>query len=298
MTPRHRPTFQPDWHRLKRKWDADRSGRRSPVTICIAAVCEHEGELAVVLCADFQGTRGDYIKADDVHKLWYFYKRNGAILFAGDPDTGREFCRRYLLLEREFDALEKVKDDEDIRASEYLAKTKALVAKFRRERADDALRLKYSLGLDDLYAPNSATRFSSSLYGEMVELVKTTNIGAEFIIAYTGDLQPIILRVAQNGDAWIEGSNYAAIGTGAPLAMAIFSQFENDGEYHTLPECLTWVQQAKKTAESNPYVGKATSTGVLLKERAFKISEEAWDVLMETPGIPLVKVDQRLVKLG
>lgn len=267
------------------------------MTICIAAVCEHEGERAVVVCADFQGTRGDYVKADDVHKLWYFYERNGAILYAGDPDIGREFCRRYLPLEREFEVLEKVKDDEDIRASEYLAKTKALVAEFRRERADNALRLKYSLGLDDLYAPNAATRFPSSLHSEMLELVKTTDIGAEFIIAYTGDLLPIILRVAQNGEAWIEGSNYTAIGTGAPLAMAVFSQLDHS-EDHTLTDCLTWVHQAKKTAENNPYVGKATSTGVLLKTGAFKISEEAWDILSETPGISLVKVDQRLVKLG
>lgn len=62
------------------------------MSIGIAAVCRHEEGFAIVLCADWQGTRGEFIKADDTYKIRTF--PNAGLLIAGDVDAGAEFAAR------------------------------------------------------------------------------------------------------------------------------------------------------------------------------------------------------------
>ena len=215
MIPFRRPGTPIEWTRLKRRWDEER--QRAPVTICIAAVCKHEGANAVVLCADYQGTRGEFIKADDTHKLWHFHVGSGAIAFAGDTDAGGEFFRRF-----------------------------------------------HAEGVD---------------------------LGAEFLVVFVGDEEPILFRIEQNGHVSIEGRNYIAIGSGEPLAAAVLSQVDQDTS-QSLPECLTWVYQAKLAAENNPYVGKMTTFWVFSgnSEQAFLLTDEVWEILEQTSGLTLAPV--------
>ena len=264
------------------------------MTICIAAVCRHEKEFAVILCADYRGTRGNYIHSDDLHKIWHFVE-GGAIMYAGDSDAGHEFCRQFAVLAREWNAIEKTEGDGDIRLGQYLAKTRSLVLQFKRARANHVLGTKYCLSLDDVYAPDAQSRLPA--YGEIVETIKNVNLGAEFLIAYTADVEPEFIRIDQSGHVWSDPGHYIAIGSGEPLAAAIFSQIDQDG-YQSLHECLTWVFQAKVAAQNNPYVGETTQIWVLFKkQREFMLSDEAWEILMKTPGIVLAPFDERLVEL-
>lgn len=65
--------------------------------------------------------RGAFLKADDTYKLWHFHSGYGAIGFAGDTDVAREFVRRFTPVAREFNAIEKSRDDGDmdIRIGQY-----------------------------------------------------------------------------------------------------------------------------------------------------------------------------------
>ena len=232
------------------------------MTICIAASCKHNNQHAIVLCADYQGTKGDYIRADDTYKLFHFHQGHGAISFAGDVNCGAEFAHRFTAVARQFHELEKTKDDGDLdlRIGRYLAMVRDLAAEFKKERIDFAVRSGFGISLKEFYALDAARRDP-----EILNTVKSIGMGAEFLIAYMDDEEPIFIRIEQSGYVQIEDSEYVAIGSGVPLATAIFSQI--DEEVQTLPECLTWVYQAKLAAEKNPYVGNKTVIWILLEDR-------------------------------
>lgn len=263
------------------------------MTICIAASCKHNGQHAIVLCADYQGTRGDCIKADDTYKFWHFHHGHGAIGFAGDVDSGAEFSRRFTAVAREFHNLEKTKDDGDmdLRIGKYLAMVRELVTEFKKERIDFAVRNRFGISLQEFYALDLAQRDP-----EILSTIKSVDMGAEFLIAYIDDEEPLLIRIDQSGYVLIEDSKYAAIGSAEPLATAIFSQIEE--EVLALPECLTWTYQAKLAAQNNPYVGEKTVIWILLADgREFMLSDEAWEILRKTPGIWLAHVNPALAEL-
>lgn len=283
-----------DWNRLKRKWNETRAARRRRVTICIAATCQYKGKDAVVLCADYQGTRGDYIKADDTYKFWHFYEGCGAIGWAGDADKAIEFVRRFMAVAKQFHELDKTpgQQDTDIRVGEYLRLVRSFVAEIKKERIDAAVRNKFGISLQEYYALDAARRES-----DIRDTIRSIDLGAEFLIVYFDLGEPLFIRIEQSGYVFIDDDDYVAIGSGEPLAAAIFSQITE--EVQTLPECLTYVYQAKLAAQNNPFVGDKTVIWILLgDERELLPSEKAWQILWQTPGISLAKVSPKLKKLG
>jgi 20S proteasome alpha/beta subunit len=264
------------------------------MTICIAATCRHNGREAVVLCADYQGTRGDYIKADDTYKLWHFHQGCGAIAYAGDAGSGIEFSRRFMAVAREFHALDKSTGpgDEDLRVGQYLSLIRRFVDEYKKDRIDHAIQTKFGISVKDFYALDVAKREP-----EILQTIKSADLGAEFLVVYFDLEEAVFFRIEQSGYVYIDDDNYVAIGSGEPLAAAIFSQIEE--EVQSLPECLTWVYQAKLAAQNNPYVGEKTVMWVLLgDEKEFQPSDATWEILENTPGISLAKVDPQLSKLG
>lgn len=264
------------------------------MTICIAASCQHEGKHAIVLCADYQGTRGDFIKADDTYKFWHFHHGHGAIGFAGDAACGTEFARRFTAVAKQFHEVEKTRGDGDmdLRIGRYLSLVRELSTQFKQERIEFATKNRFGISLKDFYAMDTAKRDP-----DIMNMIKSVDLGAEFLVVYIDDEEPLFIKIEQSGHVFIEDSKYVSIGSGQSLAMAVFSQIEE--EVQTLPECLTWVYQAKLAAEKNPFVGTKTVIWILLEDgRELKPSEAAWQILEKTPGIPLAPVDPQLGALG
>lgn len=264
------------------------------MTICIVASCQHEGKHAIVLCADYQGTRGDFIKADDTYKFWHFHHGHGAIGFAGDVSCGTEFAARFTEVAKRLHEVEKAKDDGDmdLRIGRYLSMVRELSIQFKQERIEFAIQNRFGITLKDFYAFDIAKRDP-----DILNTIKSVDLGADFLIAYIDDQEPIFIKIEQSGHVFIEDGEYVSIGSGQPLAMAVFSQIEE--EVQTLPECLTWVYQAKLAAQNNPYVGEKTVIWILLEDgRELKPSEAAWQILEKTPGIPLAPVRPELGALG
>ena len=259
------------------------------MTVCLAGICDHKDGYAFVLCSDFQGTRGDYIKAEDTHKVWHFHGRRGAIMFAGDTDAGAEFFRRFQTIALEFEKIEKPHEmgDFDIRVGNYLKKVRELTTSFKKERASDKIGRIYGIDLDDFYSVSAPKRFSPKLYDEIAETIKSIDLGAEFLIAYADDEEPLLIRVEQNGHVALENGRYIAIGSGWPLAMAVFSQIDQN-KTQSLTECLTWVFQAKKYAENNPFVGATTALWVISQDGDdYILTNSSSDILRKPPVLLL-----------
>jgi 20S proteasome alpha/beta subunit len=157
---------------------------------------------------------------------------------------------------------------------------------------DHAVQTKFGINLKDFYNLDVAKREP-----EILQTIKSVDLGAEFLIVYFDLEEAVFFRIEQSGYVYIANDDYAAIGSGEPLAAAIFAQIEE--EVQSLPECLTWVYQAKVAAEKNPFVGDKTAMWILLGDKKeFQLSDAAWKILENTPGISLAKVDPKLSKLG
>jgi hypothetical protein len=166
------------------------------------------------------------------------------------------------------------------------------VAEIKRERIDAAVRNKFGISLQEYYALDVAKREP-----DIREAIKSADLNAEFLVVYFDLDEPLFIRIEQDGYAFVDDDDYVAIGSGEPLAAAIFSQVEK--EVQNLQECMTWVYQAKLAAQNNPFVGTKTVMWVLLGDRDELLpSDKAWEILEKTPGISLAKVDPKLAKLG
>ena len=112
--------------------------------------------------------------------------------------------------------------------------------------------------------------------------------GADLIIAYNEDVEPIILEVTGEDCSvrWVD--DWACIGSGSWIARAIMVQDErSDGpQYMDLMDCLAAIYFAKLGAQKDPHVGEYTSILVPTQKEQIEFSEKGWDYIREkTPRI-------------
>ncbi len=247
------------------------------MTIGIAAVCEDNGRYAVVMCCDFQGTRGDFFKAEDTDKMRDY--DCATLLFADEVDAATEFAHRFEAVVREYNAMPKPIEDIDLRYGVYLTKMRQLVRVFIRERQSHAIATRFGIDLDEFYSVDAHKKLSASKYDEIFETAKNVKLGAEILVVYSGDHAPIIMKVTPDGYVSLEDGDFIAIGSGEPIATAAFAP-DYDTVPKSLPECILRVWQAKRWAEANPFVGKFTAMRILRGGgQKFDLSEEAFDLL-------------------
>jgi ATP-dependent protease HslVU (ClpYQ) peptidase subunit len=264
------------WLRDARRRDDERRAiRRHSVTLGIATLCKHEDKFAVVLCADWQGTRGDFIKADDTYKIRHFDK--AAILLAGDPDVGAEFAARFEAISREFNAIEKVPNDLDLRMGTYLSKLRNLTGTFISERADHAIWTKYAMRLSDFRSKDAISRFSIRTYDDIDKTIRDTNLASEFVVAYMDDEEVQLFRIFENGDVIPQENLFVTIGTGSDIAQSILCHIDKSEDFLTVAEAVSWTYEAKRAAQRNPFVGTTTTISVMLPDGyEYDLSDELW----------------------
>lgn len=250
------------------------------MTLGIATFCDHENKFAVVLCADWQGTRGDFIKVEDTYKIQHFER--AAILIAGDPSTAYEFACRFQIIVREFNSIQKTRGDVDIRTNTYLARLREIAASFKRDRANHAIAMKFAITLDDFYSKDAPQKFTSEQYKEISDTIKNTDLGAEFIVVYMDEEEPVMIRIYQNGDVALQEGPYVAIGTGEPFAESVLSSIDITNKWPTLAMAISYVYEAKLAAQRNPFVGETTTISVMLADgKEYDLSDELWNALKQ-----------------
>jgi ATP-dependent protease HslVU (ClpYQ) peptidase subunit len=251
------------------------------MTVGIAAVCKHGEEFAVVLCADWQGTRGDFVKASDTYKMRHF--PDAAVLISGDVDAGAEFAAMCHEIVAEFNAIEKPDGDFDARVGRYLDRLRKAAQAFKRSRADHKIQTKYAISLADFYSSGIKEKLSERRYDDIANDVYETDLGGDFIFAYVGDEEPILVTIYRDGHVSWDETEFCAIGSGGDIALAIWCQPEMP-TYLTLRQCIAWVYQAKIAAEKNPHVSKETSMAVLMRgKREYDLTEKTWTFLRKLP---------------
>jgi 20S proteasome alpha/beta subunit len=258
---------------------------RRGVTIGIAAICRHKGEDAVVLCYDWQRTTGTFIKAEHTDKMREF--KDAAVLLSGDVAAQVEFAARFEEVVREFKAIEKTLGDLDLRVGKYLSKIRNLAATYKRERAEHAIRVRYGLTWTEFHSEEIRKSIPPDRYKTIAEEIDLTDLGGSMIFAYVADEEAFVVTIHRDGTVSWDEEDFALIGSGRHLAMAVTSQ-DHEIEHMSLEDCLVIVYQAKVLSQNNPGVGKHTTIAVITKGSNFDLTDGAWDFLKNKVPSPII----------
>ncbi len=259
------------------------------MTLCIAAACRHESHAAVVTCADWQIT-GPSTAAEDYYKLRHY--PHATIMISGELGAADAFCFDLYEVVRELDEIAGSKSDFEPRIGQYLAKLREAVVRRKRLRAEHHVAMTYGISLDRFYKKGSKL-MRKEIYKKILTEIQQIGLDVDTIIVYSGDRDLLILRTGKWGGVFWERT-YVAIGSGAPMAMAVRCQAPHDKNMQLMP-CLIRVLEAKIAAERDPYVGRNTSLGVILQDgRRYDVSDEGWSYLMgkvRPPAAPAIGGD-------
>lgn len=252
------------------------------MTLCIAAACRHEGQSAIVTCADWQ-VSGTWIAWEDYYKLRHY--PNATIMISGELGAADELCFDLYDVIKDFNGITKSGDDFEPRVGQYMGKLREAAARRKRLRAEHQIAMNYGISLDQFYKKGSKL-MPKEIYKRILEEIQRIGLEVETLIIYSGDADLLILRTGPKGGIFWE-RNYAAIGSGARVALAVLCQTPHDKTMPLIP-CLVRVLEAKIAAERDPYVGRNTSLGIILKDgRRHDISDEGWAYLMDKVARPV-----------
>jgi len=250
------------------------------VTVCIAASCMYEGSSAVVLCCDWQGTKGSFIKSDDVDKIRIMGTGTG--LISGSLTEAEELVAECDSAVLAFQKNAK-EDSFDLDMNDYL---KALRRAGEKRKADRvANHVAMALGLDPIeFWKNGKNYLSTSQHDELYDEIRKIDLGASLIIGSVTANDSVIIKVDRSGYVSWE-NNFSTIGSGSLIAQAFLCQYEWDEEIE-LTTCLHRVYSAKQAAEKDPQVGPTTSFEILHKDKRLDMTDIGWKKLKRITGKP------------
>jgi hypothetical protein len=252
------------------------------MTLCIAAACCHDGQSAVVTCADWQIT-GPIIAAEDYYKLRHYH--NTTIMISGELGAIDDFCFDLHAVIKELNEIPKPNGDLEPRINEYLARIREAAQRRKRLRTEHHVAMKYGISLDRFYK-KGAKMMPKGIYKEVINEIRGIKLDISTIIIYSGDRELLMLKTGPWGGAFWE-RNYAAIGSGERIALSMLCQAPHNRDL-PLVECLMRVVAAKAAAERDPYVGRNTSLGIILGDGSrYDISDEGWAWLMDKVRAPI-----------
>src|SRR5260370_33420617 len=239
------------------------------MTVGIAAACKHEGKTGIVLCCDWQGTLGDFIRSDSTDKMRYIDW--ATVLLAGELTAADELVFECDQPVRAFlSKTDAGRSDADLH--EYLNGLRDAVARRKAGLVKDYIRR--TLGIDDHdFWQNGKQYLTTAQHDQLLREIMAIDLDTEVIIGATrADDDPAIVRILSSGVVSWE-DQFSTIGSGGPIAQAFLHQYAF-AEQIDLMTCLYRIYAAKVAAEKNPYVGQGTSFEILYGGDRFDLSDD------------------------
>lgn len=245
------------------------------MTVCIAAVCQHDDEPRIVLCSDWKGEEG--FGGSETTDKWRSLPKGWEVLLAGDVSRAEELIARYE------DHLEQMTDPATDNA--LFEEMKKPAHEHKARLVDDYIRQMFGISYTDFL---SSTTLPHEFVAKQLDEIARISLGTQLILAgfvkktsdKTTDIYSHLFVVGEENTPSAQANpvriadNFAAIGTGAYVAIPVMHQHEHDSD-KSLMETIYTVFEAKRLSEIVPGVGTATSVEVMEPNGSVKLLSEA-----------------------
>jgi hypothetical protein len=233
------------------------------LTVCIAAVCQHNDEKRIVLCSDWKGEILNLAGSETTDKL-RFLPKGWIALMADTLSRAEELIAAY---ETHIRGMEAVPDEYAL-----FTEMKKPAQKYKEAMIDDFVRQTWGMSYSQLIA--SASNLPGESVAKLLDSITSIKLGASLIVAGFIDTpddegkreSSPYLFVVQDSDGHEDvvsiQQQYAVIGSGAYVAIPAIHQREHDDE-KSLMETIYTLFEAKKLSQVVPGVGEATSIDVM-----------------------------------
>lgn len=244
-------------------------GRRSPVTVCIAAICQFRDAPTIVGATDHMITAGDIEFEPPKSKIFPLTELTIALL-AGDASDQESICQ---------DTLAAINKKTIVLGKEGAEQYAQSFRAHRRKKAELEILSSLGLSLDSFRAQSQ--QISPEIVRYLRQQLEFYEFDPETIITGVDYLGGHIYIIRDKGH--IECNDrigFAAIGYGARHAESEF-MFAKYTPNQLFGRALLVTYSAKKRAEVAPGVGKGTSMFVIGKEGWFYVPKTIVDDLAE-----------------
>jgi hypothetical protein len=236
--------------------------RRSPLTVCIAAICDDESGSAIVTCVD--GKASSFLGSQELAVKYRLVNPRWTVLTSGSQD---EINLLLPLFRKHFYSLAN-KDETNI-----VPLVENIIRERREQKLDHFTQSRYSVSFEE-FMKHGKERFPSDIFHADVYSISRIEIEAELIIAgFLDDGMPMLLQTDRFGSVKIM-DHFATVGEGAFLAEASLLQRQHH-EISPIEKTIYNVYEAKRHAERVPSVGKETVLIVMKGNGDISIIEES-----------------------
>ena len=252
---------------------SDAACHAEPMTVCIAAVCQHKGQGAVVLCCDWQGTQGQLIKAENTDKILSFGPMSAMI--AGHDEDAKELAIKCSRALKHFSSTtESAGDDYDLVTDQFLSAIRKVVDDQKQEMVRRFIMQRYALTPDVFWNNARGKRYEA-----MTDEIRDIGLGGSLILCAAPDkYDAVMLHIDGQSCRVAMKEGFAVIGSGSLMALSVLNQYQFNDDL-PLMKCLRRVYAAKVAAECDLYVGRDTSLEILWKGRHFVVSDQAFTLI-------------------
>ena len=226
------------------------------MTLCIAAICQDRGKPRIVIGTDWKASTVE-ATAENQDKLRWVTD-NMPMLLAGTVSRAIELQSVYRQF---FDNLSKrkpevVPDEKNI--GDLVRKPVAL---FKSKLSDEYVSLKFGLSYKDFREAVGKSQVPPSVATDTYTDIKNIDLGCSVILPFFLGKDAYIFRVGSDGGVE-ECDNFAAIGSGSPIAEGVLFQREHQDDM-TLGRAVYHVYEAMRLGSIASDVGKEHTIDVL-----------------------------------
>jgi 20S proteasome alpha/beta subunit len=226
------------------------------MTLCIAAVCQDRGKSRIVIATDWKASIVE-ASAENQDKLRWITD-NIPMLLAGTVSRAIELQAAY---KQFFASLGErtpplMPDDKNI--GDLVRKPAAI---FKAKLANEYVSLNLGLPYKDFREAVGKGEIPDSVATDTYAEIKNIDLGCSVILPFFLKNDAYIFRVAPNGSVE-ECDNFAAIGSGAPIAEGVLFQREQEDNM-TLGRTTYHVYEAMKLGSIASDVGEEHTLDVL-----------------------------------
>lgn len=226
------------------------------MTLCIAAICQDHGKPRIVVGTDWKATTGE-ASAENQDKLRWVTD-NMPMLLAGTVSRAIELRAVYRQF---FNSISKrtppiVPDEKNI--GDLVRKPAAI---FKAKLSNEYVSLRFGLSYKDFREAVGKGQVPRSVATETYADIKNIDLGCSIILPFFVGKDAYIFRVGSDGSVE-ECDNFAAIGSGTPIAEGVLFQREQEDDM-TLGRTVYHVYEAMKLGSIASDVGEEHTIDVL-----------------------------------